>query len=81
MGETLLLGQKSYVWDNSFKIYLASKYIMQNYEILLILRGHKIPHWKIFDTRCIIVNMKLITFLKFEKNCQLKYTDVCVTIL
>ena len=54
---------------------------MQNYEILLILQGHKIPHWKIFDTRCIIVNMKLITFLKFEKNCQLKYTDVCVTVL
>ena len=43
-------------------------YQQQNLKILSILQGHKNPHRKIFGTRYIITNMKLVIFLKSGKK-------------
>ena len=44
-------------------------YQQQNIKILSILQGHKNPYGKIFGTRYIIINMKVIIFLKSGKRC------------
>ena len=49
---------------------------------LKILQGHKNPDRKIFGTRYIIINMKLIIFLKFwKKDCHLKKDTVIHEII
>ena len=56
-------------------------YQQQNFNILSILQRNKIPHRKIFGSRYLIINMKLIIFLKFwKKNVILKKILTCVII-
>ena len=58
-------------------------YQQPNLKIFSILQGHKNPHRKIFGTRYIIINMKLIIYILEvrEKDCHLKKdTEICVII-
>ena len=70
MGGTQLLGQNSHTWDmldTSSKIHTSSE-ISKFSRFYTILQGHKSPHRKMFGTKYITINIKLIIFFKFPKK-------------
>ena len=64
MGGTQLLGQNSHTWD----MLDTSSEISKFSRFYTILQGHKSPHRKMFGTKYITINIKLIIFFKFPKK-------------